>query len=93
MSGEREPQHGRYYAQELVIDGRVGAREQIQEALDAGESNDWELVGVSHMPGPGAEGDPAPGPSGERGVATGRGARSVMLVWDTQRPSFARSGS
>jgi hypothetical protein len=41
-----EPSHGRYYAQELVLDPNANVREQIQEALDANEREDWHLVGV-----------------------------------------------
>ena len=29
--------HGRYYAQELVLDQATSKREQIQDALDAGD--------------------------------------------------------
>jgi hypothetical protein len=42
-----EPPHGRFYAQELVLDPNANAREQIQEALDAHEREDWLLVGVA----------------------------------------------
>jgi hypothetical protein len=42
-----EPRHGRFYAQELVLDPNANAREQIQEALDAHEREDWILVGVA----------------------------------------------
>ena len=67
-----EQHHGRYYAQELLIDRNANIREQIQEALDAGESNNWELVGASGV-----------------GVSEGSaGDRSVILLWDTTRPSF-----
>ena len=41
--------HGRYYAQELMIDPDVNTRDQIQDALDAGESQEWHLVGVSDV--------------------------------------------
>ena len=42
--------HGRYFAQELMLDQDAEAREQIQDALDAGESKEWRLVGVSDVP-------------------------------------------
>jgi hypothetical protein len=42
-----EQHHGRYYAQELVLDQAMSNREQIQDALDAGASREWHLVGVS----------------------------------------------
>ena len=48
-----EPRHGRYYAQELVLDPNANAREQIQEALDANEREDRRLLGVSYVPGGG----------------------------------------
>jgi hypothetical protein len=48
-----EPPHGRYYAQEMVLDPNANVREQIQEALDAKEREDWHLVGVSDVPGEG----------------------------------------
>jgi hypothetical protein len=44
-----EQRHGRYFAQELVLDQNANAREQIQDALDAGESQEWHLVGVSDV--------------------------------------------
>ena len=45
-----EQRHGRYYAQELVLDDRsTSRREQIQDALDAGDSREWHLVGVSDV--------------------------------------------
>ena len=44
-----EQRHGRYYAQELMIDPDVNTRDQIQDALDAGESQEWHLVGVSDV--------------------------------------------
>ena len=47
MSGQP---HGRYFAQELVLEEDAGAREQIQHALDAGEREKWHLVGVSDVP-------------------------------------------
>jgi hypothetical protein len=44
-----EQRHGRYFAQELMLDKIVHFREQIQDALDAGESQEWHLVGVSDV--------------------------------------------
>ena len=44
-----EQQHGRFFAQELMLDQSVNIREQIQDALDAGESQEWHLVGVSDV--------------------------------------------
>jgi hypothetical protein len=44
-----EQRHGRYYAQELMIDQDANIREQIQDALDAGENQEWHLVGVSDV--------------------------------------------
>ena len=40
--------HGRYFAQELMLDQGAEAREQIQHALDAGQSEKWHL-GVSNV--------------------------------------------
>jgi hypothetical protein len=37
----------------LVLDPNANVREQIQEALDANEAQDWHLVGVSGVPGEG----------------------------------------
>jgi hypothetical protein len=48
-----EPPHGRFYAQELVLDLNANVREQIQEALDANEAQDWHLVGVESVRGEG----------------------------------------
>ena len=45
----REQRHGRYYAQELMIDSALNVREQIQDALDAGERLEWHLLGVSDV--------------------------------------------
>ena len=42
-----EQRHGRYFAQELMLDQSGSNREQIQDALDAGERQEWHLVGVS----------------------------------------------
>ena len=44
-----EQRHGRYYAQELVLDQATSKREQIQDALDAGDIREWHLVGVSDV--------------------------------------------
>jgi len=44
-----EERHGRYYAQELMIDPDANHREQIQDALDAGERREWHLLGVSDV--------------------------------------------
>ena len=44
-----EQHHGRYYVQELVLDQATSKREQIQDALDAGESREWHLVAVSDV--------------------------------------------
>jgi hypothetical protein len=48
-----EPRHGRFYVQELVLDLNANVREQIQEAVDANEAQDWHLVGVWSVPGEG----------------------------------------
>ena len=44
-----EERHGRYYAQELVVDQATNKREQIQDALNAGDSREWHLVAVSDV--------------------------------------------
>jgi hypothetical protein len=44
-----EQHHGRYFAQELLLDQSGNTREQIQDALDAGERQEWHLVGVSNV--------------------------------------------
>ena len=44
-----EQPHGRYYAQELVLDQATNKREQIQDALNAGDSREWHLVAVSDV--------------------------------------------
>jgi hypothetical protein len=44
-----EQHHGRYFTQELMPGERGNTREQIQDALDAGERQEWHLVGVSHV--------------------------------------------
>ena len=89
-----ERNHGRYYAQEVTLSATGGVREQIQEALDAGEAQDWNLVGASKVPTSGAD---APGVGETRVVREGAPpehgatARAVILLWDTARPSFGRS--
>ena len=45
-----QQRHGRYYAQELMMDEGADLRGQIQDALDAGEQREWHLVGVSDVP-------------------------------------------
>ena len=42
--------HGRYFAQELVLEENAEVRGRIQDALDAGERKEWHLVGVSDVP-------------------------------------------
>ena len=42
-----EQHHGRYFAQELLPDERGNTTEHIKSALDAGERQEWHLVGVS----------------------------------------------
>jgi len=44
-----EQLHGRFFAQELMLDQSGSIREQIQNALDAGEIQEWHLVGVSDV--------------------------------------------
>ena len=44
-----EQRHGRYFAQELMPDQNADPREQVQDALDAGETKEWHLVGVSDV--------------------------------------------
>ena len=44
-----DQRHGRYFAQELVMDQDTNVRDQIQDALDIGESQEWHLVGVSDV--------------------------------------------
>ena len=44
-----EQLHERFFAQELMPNQRVNIKEQIQEALDAGERKEWHLVGVSNV--------------------------------------------
>ena len=57
MKGEHalsEQQHGRFYAQELMVDPNANVREQLQRALDEGDTHEWHLVGVlDAMPGHG----------------------------------------
>jgi hypothetical protein len=44
-----EQRHGRYYAQELMVDQNANVREQIQNALDEGDTHEWHLIGVSDV--------------------------------------------
>ncbi len=44
-----EQSHGLYYAQELMLDQDANIREQIQDALDATEHQEWHLVGISDV--------------------------------------------
>jgi hypothetical protein len=44
-----EQHHGRYFAQELMLDQTADIREQVQAALDEGETKEWHLVGVSDV--------------------------------------------
>jgi hypothetical protein len=44
-----EQRHGRFFAQELMLDKGGSVREQIQDALDAGERGEWHLVGISDV--------------------------------------------
>ena len=44
-----EQHHGRYFAQELMLNQSGNIREQIQDALDAGEIQEWHLVRVSDV--------------------------------------------
>jgi hypothetical protein len=44
-----QQRQGRYYAQELMMNQDANIREQFQDALDAGESQEWHLVGVSDV--------------------------------------------
>jgi hypothetical protein len=45
-----EQPHGRYFAEELVLEEDADARGRIQHSLDAGERRKWHLVGVSDVP-------------------------------------------
>ena len=45
----REQPHGRYFAEELVLED-ADARGRIQHSLDAGEKRKWRLLGVSDVP-------------------------------------------
>ncbi len=45
-----EQPHGRYFAEELVLEEGADARGRIQHVLDAGEKRKWRLVGVSDLP-------------------------------------------
>jgi hypothetical protein len=44
-----EQRHGRYFAQEIILDQSGNIREQIQGALNTGETKEWHLVGVSDV--------------------------------------------
>ena len=44
-----EERHGRFFAQELMLDQSESVREQIQDTLDAGERHEWHLVGISNV--------------------------------------------
>jgi hypothetical protein len=44
-----EQSHGQFFAQELTLDQSRDLRDQVQEALDAGENKGWHLVGVSDV--------------------------------------------
>ena len=44
-----EQRHGRYYAQELMMDQDANIRELIQDALDSGEHQEWHLVRASDV--------------------------------------------
>jgi hypothetical protein len=44
-----EQQQERFFAQQLMLDQSGSIREQIQDALDAGERKEWHLVGVSNV--------------------------------------------
>ena len=44
-----EQRHGRFFAQELMLDQSENVREQIQDTLDAGEHHEWHLVGISNV--------------------------------------------
>lgn len=45
-----EQRHGRFFAQEISLEPGANQREQIQDALDAGEKHEWDLLGVSDVP-------------------------------------------
>jgi hypothetical protein len=44
-----DQRHGRFFAQELMLDQSESVREQIQDTLDAGERHEWHLVGISNV--------------------------------------------
>jgi hypothetical protein len=44
-----EQRHGRFFAQEVMLDQSESVREQIQDTLDAGERHEWHLVGISNV--------------------------------------------
>ncbi len=90
-----EQSHGKYYAQELVLDATGSVREQVQKALDNGEAQNWTLIGASDVPvSSGGVSSGAGGTRVEDAEALGEqgtSGRAVMLFWDTERPSFGRS--
>ena len=45
-----EQRHGRYFAQELMLDQSASIREQIQDALDAGERLEWHKGDLFAIP-------------------------------------------
>ena len=45
-----EQPHGRYFAEELVLEEDADARGRIQHSFDAGERRKWRLVEVSDVP-------------------------------------------
>ncbi len=45
-----EQPHGRYFAEELVLEEGADARGRIQHSFDAGERRKWRLVEVSDVP-------------------------------------------
>ena len=45
-----EQPHGRYFAEELVLEEDADAKGRIRHVFDAGERRKWRLVGVSDVP-------------------------------------------
>ena len=45
-----EQPHGRYFAEELVLEEDADARGRIQHSFDAGERRKWRPVEVSDVP-------------------------------------------